>query len=379
MKTISKSKSMNRGIIQNFQLINMKKSIFLICFCAYSLSMSAQFLVQYMHVNPMKFSIQDFNQIKITNTGSKVEKATVIYILKDAKNNSICEIDFSVINLNPGVNQLNYSSGKISWSNTPYRDQLLRDQLVMGNFQVCVGVTDLTEVLPNANDCYDVELRSEEIENPLEVRPLELNSPDNKDTIEEKRPLLTWIPPSPVYQGTMYHLTLTEKKEKQTCIESLNNNVPIIDKKSIQTNILNYPVETPALTEGKTYCWRVAAYRNVKEYTRSEEWEFVEKKPVEVNISIPKIDDLQNTNSVLLTNTIRFLIDNRELEKPLEIKIEFNKDNQWVNINLKEKISLIYGLNTVEIPVEVIKQKGNYKISVFNINNKTYQWNVIIK
>ena len=90
MKTISKSKSVNRGIIKNFQLINMKKSIFLICFCAYSLSMSAQFLVQYMHVNPMKFSMQDFNQIMITISGTNVEKESVIYSFKDGKNNSLC-------------------------------------------------------------------------------------------------------------------------------------------------------------------------------------------------------------------------------------------------------------------------------------------------
>lgn len=341
--------------------------------------MSAQFLVQYMHVNPMKFSMQDFNQIKITNTGSKVEKASVIYVLKDTKNNSICEIDFSVINLNPGVNQLNYSSGKFSWSNTPYRDQLLRDQLVMGNFQVCVGVTDLTEVLPNANDCYDVELRSEEIENPLEVRPLELNSPDNKDTIEEKRPLLTWIPPSPVYQGTMYHLTLTEKKEKQTCIESLNNNVPIIDKKSIQTNILNYPVEAPTLTEGKTYCWRVAAYRNDKEYTRSEEWEFVEKiTPPKFDKCIPLLASINGGNIFVQNNTIIFGIDNFSNSANILIRIPVSNNlisTDDIIINLK----IDYGYNKIEIPLDKLKINSPQLIICENVNGNKYSFYVTKK
>ena len=354
--------------------MRMKKSIFILGIILIALNLDAQFMAQYMHSNPFKFSMQDFNKIVINNVGSKAENAKVVYALKDEKSNIVCEINFGVVQLNQGSNRLNYAQGSLKWLNTPYREQLMMDRMISGNFQVCVGIADFAELVPSLDDCFDVELKSEEMENPLGVRPIELNTPNDKDTIEEKRPLLTWIPPSPVYQGTLYHLTLTEKTNKQTCIESLNNNVPILDKKSIQPNILNYPVEAPDLVEGKTYCWRVAAYANDKEYTRSEEWGFVVKPNKDNQKSIPVINEIDNYIVYPVNDKFEFALNIKQNIPELIYEVlDFN--NLKVISNESDKIKLIIGMNLLSIDTRGIKN-GIYTIHIKNIDNRNYEFQI---
>jgi len=264
------------------------------------------------------------------------------------------------------VNRLNYAQGQINWSNSPYRDMLLRDQLISGNFQLCVAVTDVTEVIPNVNDCFEIELKSEDIDNPLGVKPIELQSPYNKDTIEEQRPMLTWIPPSPAYLGTQYYLILTERKENQTCIESINNNIPLIDKKGIQANLLNYPSESQPLLKGHKYCWRVSAYSNDKEYTRSEEWEF-SVRGAKTNLNgIPFIEEV-NGLTISINSEFKLAINNYSNEKTISIKIG----------DFFQEIQLVNGLNQIIIPTESIKKNTLTLVECFNINKSKLFFYVI--
>jgi hypothetical protein len=235
---------------------------------------TAQFQVQYNHVNPLRFSLEDFNKVVIISNTDQ-PSVRVRYALLDDKKKKICEVNFQLLPMVKGINKLNYATGDLVWHNSPYRDLLIKNQLVSGNFQVCVSVTDLFETMPDAEDCFDVELQSEDIINDLNANPIELQNPSHRDTIDEIRPMLTWIPPSPAYQGTNYQILLVEKKENQTCTEALNNNIPFIHKKDIITNILNYPADAQALEKGHKYCWRASAHKDLKEYSRSEDWEFV--------------------------------------------------------------------------------------------------------
>lgn len=304
-------------------------------------SLCAQYQVTYFHSNPLKFSMEDLNKVRITTTYQK-PIVDIYYTFLDEKKTKIFEIAFPSVQLVQGSNSVGYTSGKLVWENTPYRELLLKNQLVSGNYQLCVVIRDVSEQTPNFDDCFAVELSSVEIENNLNVRPIELQSPNNKDTIEELRPMLTWIPPSPAYVGTQYYLILTEKKENQTCTESLNNNVPILDKKGIVHNMLNYPTEVPDLVKGKRYCWRVSASKDEKEYTRSEDWEFVERIKKETIKSIPLLNDL---NGVILTvndKIIRFGINNYTNEKSITIRISDREVKKELN----------YGYNLIEIPLD---------------------------
>lgn len=355
--------------------INMKKIISLISVILIYGHIYSQFDVQYIHANPLKFSLNDFNKVLI-NSQSSNPSARVIYTLLDQKKNSICEIDFKIISLQKGMNRLNYAQGQINWANSPYRDMLLRDQLISGNFQLCVAVTDVTEVIPNVNDCFEIELKSEDIDNPLGVKPIELQSPYNKDTIEEQRPMLTWIPPSPAYLGTQYYLILTEKKENQTCVESINNNIPLIDKKGIQANLLNYPSESQPLLKGHKYCWRVAAYTNDKEYTRSEEWEFSVREEKKKMTSLPNIEELISNHIIPSNGDFSFVVNNREGIKTIDLKILYLES---ITNEIKITYPIVYGDNIITIEKKHIDKLGLYKIKVDGLNNKTYLWQLNVK
>jgi hypothetical protein len=322
--------------------------------------------------------MDDLNKIRINTTYEK-PIVDIYYTLLDDRKTKIFEIAFDGIQLNHGSNSLSYSSGKLVWENTPYRDFLLRNQLVSGNYSLCVIIRDVSEQTPKFDDCFDVELSSVEIENNLNVRPIELQSPNNKDTIEELRPMLTWIPPSLAYVGTQYYLILTEKKENQTCTEALNNNVPIVDRKGILNNILNYPAEIPELIKGKRYCWRVSAYKDEKEYTRSEDWEFIEKIKFEKKLSIPLLDDINTSNQVITSDKCEFYVNNREHTKSLEIRIEIDKEGKYETIPYTQEHILSYGLNLVALEANSLQSGNKYRITVSNINKTTYQWHVTVR
>ena len=226
--------------------------------------------------------------------------------------------------------------------------------------------------MPEADDCFDVELQSIDIKNDLNANPIELQSPSHKDTIDEIRPLLTWIPPSPTYQGTSYQILLVEKKENQTCTEALNNNIPFIHKKDILTNMLNYPADAQALEKGHKYCWRASAHKDLKEYSRSEDWEFMVREN-KTDFKQYLIEDVNKRTIECNTENLQFVLDNFESIKAVEYTIEFLQNEVWIKKDQSE-INLDYEKGVLKISNSDIENKGTYRIQILNLNNKDYTW-----
>ena len=280
----------------------------------------------------------------------------VRYALLDDKKKKICEVNFKLLPMIKGINKLNYATGELVWHDSPYRDLLLKNQLVSGNYQLCVAVTDIYETMPEADDCFDVELQSIDIKNDLNANPIELQSPSHKDTIDEIRPLLTWIPPSPTYQGTSYQILLVEKKENQTCTEALNNNIPFIHKKDIIPNIL-YPADAQALERGHKYCWRASAHKDLKEYSRSEDWEFMVRGEELPSMGAPYIDEIKGL-TINVTDNLTFSLNNYTNEKSLIIKIGSES----------YEIPLHYGVNSIVLNTENIPTGKQILVECLNVN-----------
>ena len=349
----------------------------MLCLALSSMQLAfAQFQVQYNHVNPLRFSLEDFNRVQIISTLDQ-PSVRLRYALVDNKKKKICEVVFKLLPMVKGLNKINYTTGELVWHNSPYRDLLIKNQLVSGNFQVCVSVTDLYETTPDADDCFDVELQSEDIVNDLNANPIELQSPSHKDTIDEIRPLLTWIPPSPAYQGTNYQIQLVEKKENQTCTEALNNNIPFIYKKDVITNILNYPTDVQALEKGHKYCWRASAHKDLKEYSRSEDWEFMVRGDIKVAFNIPLLGSINGSN-INLNNvkTIKFAIDNYTNEKKLAIRISSLTNQDIVKI---VSFDLTHGYNIIEIPNDYFRINKLFKVDCINVNSNNYSFYVSVQ
>lgn len=349
----------NQKFLATKPFISMKKYIALCLMLCSIQFVTAQFQVQYHHINPLKFSLEDFNKVVIISNADQ-PAVRVRYALLDDKKKKICEVNFKLLPMVKGINKLNYATGELVWQNSPYRDLLLKNQLVSGNFQVCVSVTDLYETMPEADDCFDVELQSMDIKNDLNANPIELQSPSHKDTIEEIRPLLTWIPPSPTYQGTNYQILLVEKKENQTCTEALNNNIPFIHKKDVLTNMLNYPADAQALEKGHKYCWRATAHKDLKEYSRSEDWEFMVrgeffKKPE----GVPFIEEIKGLTLNSRDNEFKFAFTNYSNQKKVLIKM----NDKFLELEVDR------GVNMIALPMEDIQEGKKVKVECM-LNNQ---------
>jgi len=377
MKLKLKNLKTMRGTQTNFftnKFIPMRKYIAACFMLLYIHQMNGQFQVQYIHANPLKFSLEDFNKIQIISANQQ-SSVRVRYALLDENKKKVCEVLFKLLPLVKGSNTLQYSTGELVWYNSPYRELLLKNQLVSGNFQVCASVTDINETMPEADDCFDVELQSKDIVNDLNLNPIELQSPSHKDTIEETRPLLTWIPPSPTYQGTLYQILLVEKKENQTCTEALNNNLPLVYKKDVLANMLNYPTESPALEKGHKYCWRASAHKNLKEYSRSEDWEFMVRGEESKN-QVPHIEDINNRHvNHSVGKKLIISIDNQENSKSVDIIIETIEGKKLSKIT----ITIPYGNSILDLTDKVNLSKGEYKMYINELNNKKYQWRLYIE
>lgn len=346
----------------------------MLCLALSSMQLAfAQFQVQYNHVNPLRFSLEDFNRVQIISTLDQ-PSVRLRYALVDNKKKKICEVVFKLLPMVKGLNRINYTNGELVWHNSPYRDLLIKNQLVSGNFQVCISVTDLYETTPDADDCFDVELQSEDIVNDLNANPIELQSPSHKDTIDEIRPMLTWIPPSPAYQGTNYQILLVEKKENQTCTEALNNNIPFIHKKNIIANIINYPTDAQALEKGHKYCWRASAHKDLKEYSRSEDWEFMVRGEEKKNTTIPIVNEIEN---FILYNTydkFQFAINLKHNTSELVYCVT-DKNNKIKLSNETNPIKIVYGINNIVLDLTEF-EKGVYMVQIKNIDNKIYEFKI---
>lgn len=377
-RTRSKTLKTMRGNQQVFHTkitIPMRKYIALCLMLCVIQLVTAQFQVQYTHVNPLKFSLEDFNKVQIISTTDQ-PSVRVRYALLDDKKKKICEVNFKLLPMVKGLNKLNYATGELVWHNSPYRDLLIKNQLVSGNFQLCVAVTDLYESIPEADECFDVELQSQDIINDLNLNPIELQSPSHKDTIDEIRPMLTWIPPSPTYQGTNYQILLVEKRENQTCTEALNNNLPLIHKKDVLTNILNYPTDAQALEKGHKYCWRASAHKDLKEYSRSEDWEFFIREEEKKKENVPLLGSINGSNIFLSkSNSVKFAIDNYSNQKELVIKIS-NYDNPKDSREIK--IALTYGYNILELSNENFSLAKKFVVNCI-VNSNSYDFYVLLQ
>lgn len=341
------------------KFIPMRKYIALCLMLSSILYVNAQFQVQYTHVNPLKFSLEDFNRIQIISANDQAS-VRVRYSLIDDQKKKVCDVFFKLLPMVRGMNQLNYSAGELVWHNSPYRDLLIKNQLVSGSFQVCVAVSDVYETLNEADECFEVELQSQDIVNDLNLNPIELQSPAHKDTIDEIRPMLTWIPPSPTYQGTQYQILLVEKKANQTCTEALNNNLPLVTKKDVLTNILNYPVESPALQKGSNYCWRASAHKDLKEYSRSEDWEFwVRGEKQHSNKGAPYIEEINGLTLYSRNNEFKFAFTNYSNQKKVLIKM----NDKFLELDVDR------GVNIIALPMEDIQEGKKVKIECI-LNNQ---------
>lgn len=205
----------------------------------------------------------------------------------------------------------------------------------------------------------------------LPPAPLDLIEPYNEDKICEKRPLLTWQPSMPTIMGTMYELLMVEIKDRQSPVEALNYNLPIVKQKGIMTAMLLYPPSSKDLTEGKQYAWQVTAYKDQTVINRSEVWSFkldckAEEVMVEDDNGYRDIDDLFKGNFYIAHGAVKFTLVNSYKEQLLKYTITCITDPQQ-KLRALPKIKLTRGKNKIKIDLSAnfsFKDGYSYLIAV---------------
>ena len=158
-----------------------------------------------------------------------------------------------------------------------------------GDCRICIwavcALQDCGGIGAGAGATEQAECLQIHIENPT---PLLLSFPENNSEIDQTRPLYSWIPPGPVASSASlnYSMTLVEMQQGQSRSDALSLNRPLIQSDVLSQQMLNHPLDLPALEEGKTYAWQVQAFVGQTFFAKSEQWQFKVKK--EEKKSLPK-------------------------------------------------------------------------------------------
>lgn len=162
------------------------------------------------------------------------------------------------------LSPVNYSFAAAGFS----ADRQLNQPLPVGEYTICYRLTDMgTKPEVIATECVKV------LAEPLS--PPQLILPEPAAVLLDKRPLLTWAPPAPVYMFTnlSYSIIVSQVLDKQSPEEAIQRNIPVMTTFATNTSV-PYTSSFTNLESGKTYAWQVAAMDGNRYGGKSDVWTF---------------------------------------------------------------------------------------------------------
>jgi len=142
--------------------------------------------------------------------------------------------------------------------------------LPVGVFNICYTLIRWSNDVSDhvAEECVTAEVEP--------ISPPQLVQPGDSDRIIVRRPLFTWLPPTPynTFSNLRYDWLLVEVQSTQSAADAIQQNVPVLVQSNITFTSLQYPLSMPELDTGKTYAWRVTAKNNLSPIANSEVWSF---------------------------------------------------------------------------------------------------------
>ena len=261
----------------------MKHTLFVISLFLVQL-VAAQVTITAIPPGP-RFTLEDLWNVTIIKTasptrGQQFELTLNLYNDKGERLLAQTSNTFQITRNVFTVNKL--SLNKIEPISTTYYQRRIENQMAKqgglmpeGDYKVefvlyqvgAPGGTDFME--PLIKTAYNIEA--------MLAYPIQLVNVPNNDTITDRYPNFTWIPPYPLPAGTVtYKVTLSEVYDGQTPLVAVRDNVPWAMKEVNNSPSLYYSASNPTLVKGKTYAWTVNAYGTKGEYVSgSETWRFI--------------------------------------------------------------------------------------------------------
>ncbi len=342
-------------------------------------SLSAQVSVQFI---PEVYgrSMDGLMNASILNSSVRRNVRLLITVTED-KAGKILDIMTPVFTIVPGNNPIpnaavksaNIRVGSNSISRFLQKNGFFPQGFYEYSYQV-ISAISVEEVIVDQNFQQEV----------LPPAPLNLIEPYNEEQICNKKPLLSWQPSIPVVAGTMYELLLVEIKERQSPVEALNYNLPVVKQKGIMNPILLYPPSAKELTTGKRYAWQVTAYKDQTVINRSEVWEFKvdckeETLAIQDDNGYRDIEDLFKGNYYVARGFVKFTINNSHEEQPLKYTIICVTD-PYQKIKRLPKVKLLKGKNKISLDLSTnftFKDNYSYLLTVSLPNGVTKQMRFI--
>jgi len=279
--------------------------------------------------------------------------ASLTVTVTERQAGTVCVLKTPEFSIAPGSNSVPVTAARSA--NIRFADSKLArltsqsQNFLAGDYDYCFELTVRNTDNAPLEQCYSYSLAP--------FTELNLSTPFNKDTLCDKRPLMTWQPLIPMINGAYYQLVLTEIKAGQNATEALNYNLPIINQHGVSAPALPYPSIARELQQGKKYAWQVTAYKDLTVLNRSEVWEFAVDckdtlaKRQEADNGYREVEDLANGNYYVAHGKLKFIVVNSYEAQDLDYRILPVLSN-GAKIRKLPKIKLIYGKNKVAIDLD---------------------------
>ncbi len=244
-------------------------------------------------------------------------------------------------------------------------------RLPFGSYVFCVTV------FSNANKQLGVSCDEREV---APMAPPQLASPYDKDVIDIKNPILTWIPPRPMESDIIvtYALRLVELQSGQNSSEALLQNAPLLNLSGLTNTFLNYPVSAPELKTGSTYAWQVGASYEGYNLGTTDIWTFTVKgkDPAQTDdIIFPFVSKKSDAKFYISHGIFRFAYNNKANEKALTYMITYMGKKQEKLSSLPE-VALKPGVNKVQVDIRknaALKKNEYYTLEVKDSKGQIYK------
>jgi len=295
-------------------------------------------------------SLDGLLSCRIVNPSGR-KTASLVLTVSERRNGTVVVIKTGQFTLAPGTNFLPAAavrSASIQYNNNPIAVIIRHDHnFPQGDYEYCFTLNFPGSALDAPSEqCFDYGL--------VPFAEMHLIEPYNRDTLCDKRPMLSWQPLIPTLASSSYQLVLSEIKPGQNAIEALNYNLPILNQSHLISPVLPYPAIANQLEEGKSYAWQVTAYQDQTILNRSEVWEFrvqcqeKKKETILADDGYRDIEDLLKGNYYVAVELLKFTVLNPYKPGNFKYTIE-SLNNPGKKIKNLPQVRLSTGQNKIRI------------------------------
>ncbi|MEP7217779.1 MAG: hypothetical protein ABI876_02620 [Bacteroidota bacterium] len=223
---------------------------------------------------PNQLKVADFWRIRLVNNTQAPITICLFGRLRETNLDKVLvEATTTRFVLAPGTHMI--TGAEIQPIDAHYFDNKYKDVFIRtgsaptGSYEICVEVRrDCNDGDVIGRDCKNAEVQ--------QATPPVLISPPDESIVEDKLPVFSWMPPSPLKRGQQirYRLKIVEIVGRQTPFDAMQSNPAWFDRPSITPTVFQFPISSRPFTTGRKYAWKVSASDGDFPLGESEIWWF---------------------------------------------------------------------------------------------------------